>query len=232
MPNKRSTPQLVLALPRPARPKKRGRPRGRTKVAHERREIFTAHEPSHVTLRVVEGLRSLRRHRAIEVVRRSILLAQRGGSFRVCHFNLLSNHLHFVVEAESPAALARGMQGFGVRLARGLNHVLGRKGKLFIERYHARVLRSPRQVRNVLRYVLLNARHHAAAGGHRFDKEWVDPYSSGAWFDGWRQPIRADEPWLKELLDEPCPTAPPVSWLLRSGWRRGGLLAFDEMTAG
>jgi hypothetical protein len=30
------------------------------------------------------------------------------------------------------------------------------------ERYHLRLLPTPKEVRNALRYVLLNARHHAA----------------------------------------------------------------------
>jgi hypothetical protein len=37
---------------------------------------------------------------------------------------------------------------------------MGRSGKVFHERYHARHLRSPRQVRNVLVYVLNNWRKH------------------------------------------------------------------------
>jgi hypothetical protein len=206
-----------------------GRPRGRTKVAHEKREAFTARDPSHVTLRVVDGLRSLRRHKLLQVVKRAITAGGRAESFRVVHFNLLANHLHFLVEAAGARALARGMQGLEVRLARGFNRVLERKGKLFAERYHARVLRSPREVKNALRYVLLNARHHAGEAGVSLARTWIDPYSSAAWFDGWRQPIRADEPWLKELVAEPCPTAPAVSWLLSTGWRRTGLLAFDEI---
>jgi hypothetical protein len=121
------------------------------------------------------------------------------------------------------------MQGFAVRLARGFNRVLGRKGKLFKERYHARSLRTPREARHAMAYVLLNARHHAAEGGVRLSAQWVDPYSSAAWFDGWRAPIRADEPWLKELLDEPQPTVEPNRWLLTTGWRRWGLLAYDEV---
>jgi REP element-mobilizing transposase RayT len=195
-------------------------------VAHERRDAFSSGEPNHVTLRVVDGLGSLRRDRFLKVVRRAIVAGGRGPAFRVCHFNLLSNHLHLLVEAAGREALARGMQGLAVRLARGLNRVLGRKGRLFAERFHARALRSPREVRTALRYVLLNARHHVAV---RLDRRWIDPYSSAAWFDGWRYAISADEPWLKDLLAEPCPTASAATWLLSEGWRRNGLLEFDEL---
>lgn len=209
-----------------------GRPRGRTRVAHATRDRFAPRFPIHVTLRAREGLGSLRRGKALKLLRRAIVAAQRTETFRIIHFNLLSNHVHLVVEAASAAALGRGVQGFAVRLARGWNRVLERKGKLFAERYHARVLRTPREVRHVLAYVVLNGRRHAAEGGVRLSKDWIDPYSSAAWFDGWRRPVRADEPWMKELLREPCPTAPAQVWLLTTGWRRWGLLAFDEVPGG
>ena len=94
------------------------------------------------------------------------------------------------------------MQGLTVRLARRINAALGRDGKLFAERYHARVLRTPTEVRTVLRYVLLNARHHAAERGETTWRGWVDPCSSGAWFGGWKTAMRRDVAWLEKLRRE------------------------------
>jgi REP element-mobilizing transposase RayT len=205
-----------------------GRPRGRTKVAHERRASFSARHPQHVTLRVVPGLPTLRRFRPLEVVHASIAAANRSETFRVVHFAVLSNHMHLIIEAAGAEALARGMQGLAVRLARGLNRVLDRSGTLFAERYHARELKSPREVRNVLRYVLLNGHHHAAQRGER-RAWWADRYSSGAWFDGWRRPLRPAEPWQRELVAMTPPTAPATVWLLTTGWRRWGPLSFDDL---
>jgi REP element-mobilizing transposase RayT len=229
MPELRRAAQLALALPRLEPRKKRGRPRGRKTVAHERRARFAARFPQHVTLRIREGVGRVRRGATLAVLKKAIRLGGRRPDLRIVHFNLLSNHLHLIVEAPSAEGLARGMRGFAVRLARGFNRVLGRKGKLFKERYHARSLRTPREVRHAMAYVLLNVRHHAAESRVRLDAHWLDPYSSAAWFDGWRQPIRPDEPWLKELLAEPPPTVEPSRWLLTTGWRRWGLLAFDEV---
>jgi hypothetical protein len=50
---------------------------------------------------------------------------------------------------------------------------------VFADRFHDRELRTPRDVRNALVYVLQNLRKHgiAVAG--------PDPYSSGPEFDGW-----------------------------------------------
>ena len=194
-----------------------GRPRGRTKVAHERREPVNARYPLHVTLRVAEGVPGLRRRAALAIVRDAIAAANRD-PFRVVHFHVLANHLHMIVETSSARALARGMRGLGVRLARKLNALFGREGALFAERFHARSLRTPTEVRNALRYVLLNSDKHAR-GPRRFE---VDPFSSGAAFDGW-----ADERWR---YSEPSScTARPHSWLLAVGWRKaGGPIAFDD----
>jgi putative transposase len=209
-----------------------GRPRGRKKPDHDVREDFTWREPLHVTWRIADGVRSLRREAVLEVVRDRLAKFANRADFRVVEFNVLGNHMHFVVEATGRKALARGMQGLAVRLARAINRLLGRSGKLFEERYHARVLRKPLQVRNVLRYVLLNARHHAAERGEALYRDWVDPFSSAPWFDGWEAPIRGQHDWLVRLRKQPRPTATARSWLLTIGWRKHGLLAFDEVPGG
>lgn len=199
-----------------------GRPRGLTTHAHAPRPAFAASAPLHVTLRIVGGLPSLRRERVVRVVRAAIAAGGHRADFRVVHFNVLGNHLHLLVEAAGQPALARGMQGLGVRLARRINALLGRVGSLLAHRYHARALRTPREVRNAIRYVLLNARHHATSRRDAFSRGWVDPYSSAVWFDGWRDAIRTDAPWLRALTRTTCPTAAPKTWLLNGGWRRGG----------
>lgn len=209
-----------------------GRPRGRKKVAHLTRDAFAARHPLHVTWRVVDGVPSLRREAVLEAIRGILSKYADDDAFRVIEFNVLGNHLHFVVEAPGKDALGRGMKGLARRLVHAINAILGRSGRLFAERYHARVLRTPLEVRNALRYVLLNARHHAAERGEKLSRYWVDPYSSAPWFDGWKEPIKSDADWLVRLRKRPRPTASPRTWLLRIGWRRHGLLAFDEVPGG
>ncbi len=193
-----------------------------------RRERFAGRFPQHVTMRVLAGVGSLRRYHPLRVVRSAIAKGGHKDDFRIVEFNLLSNHLHMIVEATGAKALARGMQGFNVRVARGINRVLGRRGSLFAERYHCRALRTPTEVRHAVRYVLLNQRHHIARGGTRPSASVLDPYSSAAWFDGWKAPVRVHEPWQRELLAMPRPTARATAWLLTTGWKRRGLLGFGE----
>jgi REP element-mobilizing transposase RayT len=138
-------------------------------VAHERRaELvnFKARFPLHVTWRLRAEVGSIRRYRTAALARRAIAAAHKPG-FRVLEFSLLSNHMHCLVEAETALGLARGMQGLAIRLARGWNRVLDRCGTVFAERYHARVLRSPREVRNVLAFILRNDSHCTS-----LDRRW------------------------------------------------------------
>ena len=190
------------------------KPRGqRALVAHTPRPLRHRHHPVHVTLRVIDGLPSLRDPDLFAAVRRGISSASRL-AFRVVQFSVQSNHVHLLVEAEGTQALSRGMQGLGVRVARAVNRRLARRGRLFADRYHERTLRTPREVRNALVYVLQNGRKHGVSASG------VDPCSSGPWFDGWSESFRP--------VPGRAPVAPAQTWLLRVGWRRHRAIDVNE----
>jgi REP element-mobilizing transposase RayT len=218
--------QLGLDLPAP--PRKRGRPRtGRKHVAHRRRPWHDADHPVHVTLRARRGLPNLRGHALAGALGRAFRLAatrrrryevERRKSFRVLHFSIQPDHVHLIVEASSARALSRGMQGLASRLARRANRAAQRRGAFFTERYFARPLATPTELRNALNYVYLNYRKHAA---HRWVAADVtsqqlgfDVCSSARWFAGWSRPPPSQE--------TPPPTCSPVTWLARTGWARAG----------
>jgi putative transposase len=196
-------------------------------VAHVTRERFKARFPNHITLRVMSDVPALRRHRVLRIVQRAISAGGHRPDFRVIEYAIIANHIHLIVEAAGAEALARGMQGLEVRLARRLNRFFERRGTFFADRYHGRPLKGPRETRNALRYVLLNQRKHEERRGERMVRDWIDPFSSAYWFDGWREPVRLREARQRELLDCARPTAPPSVWLLTTGWRRWGPLTFD-----
>ena len=204
-----------------------GRPRTRKGVSHDAREPVASRHPQHITLRLVPDVRSLRRRPLVRVIREAIAKAHRD-DFRVTDFNVESNHLHLVIEANGNQARTRGVQGLEVRIARRVNRALGRSGPLFADRYHARALKTPREVRLALRYVLNNARHHGV-NPEALGPSWIDPCSSAPWFDGWRDAIQPDTWWKRELLAEPSPVARPTAWLRTTGWRRHGTIGFDEV---
>ncbi|MCA3009328.1 MAG: hypothetical protein INH34_13220, partial [Phycisphaerales bacterium] len=119
-------------------------------VGHRVRAAHAASHPALVTVKLRAGLPKLRqRHERAALLARFARGKDRFG-FRLLHFSILNDHLHFVVEAKDRTALCRGLQGLLIRLARGLNKLWGRKGKVFADRYHDRALKSPREVRNAL----------------------------------------------------------------------------------
>ena len=146
--------------------------------------------------------------------------------FRLCHYAILNDHVHLVAEAPGRDALRRGLQGLAIRLAKALNKLWGRRGRVFADRYHDRILKTPREVRNALVYVLGNARHHAAAGRMVAVPQPIDTFSSAPWFDGFREPLT-----MRGLDDVPRPVASARTWLLTTGWRRHGLLSVHELPA-
>lgn len=187
---------------------------GRINVSHRRRDRHRPWCPVHVTLRARRDVTSLRSEAVFPAVRAALGNATRN-AFRVLHFSVQSDHIHLLVEAEGHDSLRLGVQGLAIRVAKAVNRVLFRRGSVWADRFHARILRTPREVRNALVYVLNNVRKHMP---------WVrglDPLSSARWFAGWRE------------LVLPLPTSAPVvagrTWLVRVGWRRYGPIHIDEM---
>ncbi|MCY2962034.1 MAG: transposase, partial [Planctomycetota bacterium] len=153
--------------------------------------------------------------RTLVVLRDALSAGADRFGFRLVEYSIQTNHLHLIAEAEDERSIARGMQGLLVRVAKALNRAWERRGKVLCDRYHARILRTPRDVRTALVYVLQNARKHGAR------LIGVDACSSGPWFDGWRD----------RVARAPRPIAEARSWLLTAGWRRGGLLGTREAPA-
>ena len=189
-------------------------------MRHVSREAISGREPCHVTLKVLPGLRTLRDARIVRALEAVFRAACERGSFRVVEYSIQGDHLHMLVEAGDRVALARGMKAIGTRVARAVNRVLRRSGPVLRDRYHLRVLRTPLEVRRALSYVLNNARKHLGARAPRVGT--VDPASSGAWFQGWRDGVEA-------FARSPAPVARATTWLLRLGWRRHGLLDPSEV---
>jgi len=185
-----------------------------------------------VTLRLVAGLPSLRSQRLFRLVRRALGATRHA---RIVEYSVLSNHLHFIVEAEDPSSLARGVQSLSIRLAKRLNGFLKRSGQVFADRYHCRALRSPREVRHALVYVLNNFRKHAASTRPRLPLSFLDPCSSAGFFEGW-DPEWTHAPPDRRAFRDACPYLPrgsvaARSFLLRRSWRRYGLIRPFEVPA-
>ena len=176
-----------------------------------------------MTLRFREDLPNMRERNLYLTIEDAIRAGRERFGFRIIEWSVQGNHLHLVVEAEDERALSRGMQGAAIRMARAINRALSRHGKVFADRFHARDLGSPTEVRNALLYVLNNAKHHAKDRGETWARRRVDPFSSAAWFGGWASAVESGR------LPGPSPAASAKTWLLRTGWRRLGLISPSEI---
>ena len=155
----------------------------------------------------------LRNHAAARVVVGCIELAHTT-RFRVVHYSIQSNHLHLIVEAVDAPGLACGMKGLVSRIARGLNKLWSRRGSVFPRRFHDVALRSLRQVRNALRYVLNNHLKHGSPVLRDGAAVEPDPYSSARYFDGW-----VDRP-PEFVAGRKDALLAAGGWKLRVGWKR------------
>ena len=158
----------------------------------------------HVTTKVVAGLPNLRVKSVFRAVRAALLAGADRFGFRLVHYSVQRDHLHLIVEADDKVALRRGMVGLQVRLARQINKIAGRSGRVFVDRYHLQVLRSPTQVAHALRYLFDNGRKHARQRGVRMAEDWLDPCSTAGLFHRLRRGL-----------------VEARSWLLGAGWKKG-----------
>jgi REP element-mobilizing transposase RayT len=218
-----------------------GRPRknARASERHKKRDKLAARFPVHVNIRVERDVGQLRRRRAYQALQRALRTSLARVDFRIVHMSLQREHVHLVVEASDEMALARGMQGFQVAAARYLNAAVSgergqtRSGRVFVDRYHPRILKTPSDVRNVVGYVLNNWRHHCEDKGFASMFWEIDPFSSAKTFSEWSNLSDPDTP--QDGLDglAPLTTAAPQTWLLAVGWKiKRGLLRVDHVPGG
>lgn len=197
-------------------------------MPHDKRPVLRERHPVHITLRVVTEIGSLRRRAAYHAIRQATLIAAMRGSIRIVHLSIQRTHIHLLVEAKDQRALAQGMQSFQVSAAKHLNAAVGkmnggprRRGAVFTDRYHARIITSPTQARHALNYCLGNWRHHAEDRVSPMNEWKIDWFSSAAMFPDWAE--YGEDEWF---LWRGPPTYDPLivfkaqTWLLREGWKK------------
>jgi putative transposase len=149
----------------------------------------------HLTFRVHDHVWNLRSQRCFRRIEAVLEEARGRHGVRIVEFAVLGNHLHVLAEAGDSESLSHAMKGLLVRLARSLNALMDRKGAVFADHYHSRLLRTPTELVNALSYVLGNAAHHYGdAGG-------ADSFSSAS-------------------CDRERVLSRPTTWLLRHGGER------------
>jgi REP element-mobilizing transposase RayT len=193
------------------------------------------------------------REATIAIARRELHDDERN-AFRIVHISIQRNHVHLIVEAQHKMALSRGMQAFQISAAKHLNRAVSlksiraafgakwrsdaryraamrdrRRGTVFPDRFHQEIITSPKQARHALAYVLNNWRKHREDRVGLAATWKVDPFSTGVQFDGWKE--RASALTYMNYRDtyQPMFVYLPKTWLLYEGWRKHGLISFDEV---
>jgi putative transposase len=154
----------------------------RAGVAHVERAVLAPRFPVHATWRMGEGVWNLRTRRCFGALERAMYAGATRFGFRLVHYSVMGNHVHLIVEAPDRRALSRAMKGLGVRIARALNRVMKRSGRVVSDRYHAHILKTPSEVKRARNYLLTNARHH-------YGRTTSDPFTS-------ERPVVAPRTWL------------------------------------
>lgn len=216
--------QMSLGLPEPPpRPgrggarvgagRKRAHPDRRPDVPHVSRPGHAPGVPVHVTLRARREVAFLRSEVVLARVKAAFARGQRE-EFRIVAFSVQRDHVHLVLEAGGTPDLRRGLQGLTTRLARAINRGIGRRGRVWADRYHRRDLASPTEVRQALVYVLQNGQKHGVVRPGA-----LDAASSAPLFYGWN----ADGEALRTAMGTPPlvrdpPISLPRTWLGGVGW--------------
>ena len=139
--------------------------------------------------------------------------------FTLVHYSVQENHVHLIVEAESHGALLSGVRGLMVRIARRVNRLLCRRGRFWADRWHGRDLEG--RGKFAMRWFMCFRNHKKHAGSAA-----LDPLSSAGSFDGFASTL----PKTFRSIGPPC-VARAKTWLLKTGWRRRGLIELSEAPA-
>lgn len=223
-------------LPFPKRGGKRpgaGRPRKgyRSSERHKQRLRFNKLSVIHVTLRLVERFGDLRQEDTFRALRAATRAVLDRADFRIVHISPEVDHVHLIVEADSDGALASGVQAFEISAAQRLNRAISkrygkrRRGQVFADRYHARLVKSPTQALHTINYVLNNWRRHDQDEASLEARFWdVDYFSSAVSFTGWKELEHRDFKFPPAPDGRLC-VSPPQTWLLSTGWQKAGAIS-------
>jgi REP element-mobilizing transposase RayT len=141
-------------------PKRAGRPAIHdVGIRHTRR--FRLKKPSslHLTIKVRDNKADIQSKRILKALHYAIKRARLKG-LRVLHYTLEYNHVHLLVESVDNKILHKGMQAFGITIAKAINKIKKTKGTVYKNRYHLRLINSPKQLKNALHYIFSNGIKH------------------------------------------------------------------------
>ncbi len=140
-------------------------------IRHTKRPYIKKPASLHLTVKVKKNKADIKNKSVLKILKRAILNARKQG-LKVIHYSLEYDHIHLLIEADNNLVLGKGMQSFGVTIAKAINRLKKIKGGVYLHRYHLRIITGPKQLKNVMNYIFTNGIKHGSA------KSIVNPYNS------------------------------------------------------
>ena len=97
-------------------------------------------------------------------------------SLAVPAFNVLPDHVHIIIAADSESELAeqvRRLKGYSAYVFRKSHNLVG-SGHVWAEKFNRRPIRNADSLRSMLGYVSENHVKHAARWGPGIEKTWIE----------------------------------------------------------
>jgi putative transposase len=116
-------------------------------VSHLARPSVPRDSLVHVVLKFHDDVASLRSKKMFAILTHSLESGADLHGSRIVQYSIGRSELHLLVEASSNKSLSKTMQGFSIRVARGVNRSMVKKGRVFADRFHSKVLATPAEVR-------------------------------------------------------------------------------------
>lgn len=128
-------------------------------IRHTERELITKLTSLHLTIKIERAKAGLKNKSVLSLLHKAIKKARLAG-LAIIHYTLEYDHVHLLAEVRDNQTLGKGMQSFGITFSKGINKLQAAKGKVFKTRYHLRKLKSSKEIKNVVGYILGNDVKH------------------------------------------------------------------------
>lgn len=145
-------------------------------LRHRTREKINHRSLLHINFRYRIHLRN---KETLKLLKKAISNGRMHG-LNILHFSFQSNHVHLIVEARDNQTLTKGMRSLTITFAKGIN-----RGSIQLQRYHLHVLKTIRECKNAIHYVLFNQQKH-----EKGTYSSIDEYSSLLCFKGGLELVR------------------------------------------
>ena len=123
--------------------------------------------------------------RHLNGIRKIIRKSKEKFNVDIVNYAIINNHFHLEVyfKEENGVSVSKYMQWLGTVIAMYVNKVLGRRGRVFIDRFKSKILETMVQIRNVFDYILYNITKHRGtdpsswpySGYHYYKFNMYDP---------------------------------------------------------